>query len=318
MNLDEVLERLTARINPRRFPLGVETSRIRAELAEGHAENSIKTGISVLADQCHIDVYPGRYKVGKRRLIRTMDDRLVLAGARGPSLIERLVQHGFTCEAMQLREGNNEFTLTQISISADDCPHGLEDLVGPVPEQPTSLSLLAGTPSQQEWFAAVPMEPIGGNPFAVLNGEPVTFLSLDTWRFGAHSPGQLDVYVTRRGRGYQLSTRWLQRREDHSGFEGRMLQTLDDRRRAQFRFMELNGRIPLQWSREDETLTVPAFFHLPPVLTRAISMASMRLPEYITIDESPFPMPARRYRNITEPLMEQVTRCIWIGDEDHE
>ena len=104
MNLDEVLERLTARINPRRFRLGVETSRIRAELAEGHAENSIKTGISVLADQCHIDVYPGRYKVGKRRLIRTMDDRLVLAGARGPSLIERLVQHGFTCEAMQLRD----------------------------------------------------------------------------------------------------------------------------------------------------------------------------------------------------------------------
>ena len=79
---------------PSKFDLGVPYDILAQEIAnkENVTKKDAKAGLSLLSELNNISIDDGRVKVNPRSLIKTTDGRLVLCGARGPSLVEHLEQ----------------------------------------------------------------------------------------------------------------------------------------------------------------------------------------------------------------------------------
>jgi hypothetical protein len=275
MNLTDILYQLTARIMPSKFEQGVLYDTLVNEIAELHKvdEKIAKSGLSLLSELNNIDIEEGRVKVKPRCLIKTTDNRLVLCGARGISLVEHLEKKDLiTKEVLTF----NEFNFEILTLKFDD--KGPDDevisLTGPSTDLPTCYYTINKEENLDGWVNSLAWGIMTGNPYSSQYGITKQF-NINDQAMRQVSDQRLDIEMIEQVTGWFRTWRLVKHEEGH--FEGVNLLTLNDSRKAKLYVNKSNNMIPFHW--DGDSFHIPKYLKLPFGVMRALQIASMRPPE---------------------------------------
>jgi hypothetical protein len=327
MNATEYLEFLTARTIPYKFPNGVPIETVRKG-SRSNTEWDFKTLENVLANlQNYSHIERGddmRIRASPRQLIRTTSGELILVGARGQSLIEKLkdLHDGeVTIELENSSNSKHKFCLDRVKI-VEPIGEALEPYVGVIPSEefPSALNILANLKSQSEWFDELDFLPFDGSPFTTQGGEVKKLFDVKKQTMQPANPRNMEIarqgiYVLIKNESYS-STFTLLKKNSSGEWIGTSLSNLEDKRRARILVNEFNGVIPMRWNRENHTLTLPQYLHLPPRVMRAVCISSMKLPASSKSEfYDGFQIDSHVYEGIDERIMGQISRVLWHGGD---
>ena len=332
MDATQFLEFLTARTIPYKFPNGVPLAKIKGD-ARQHPDwenrQLLDSVIGTLQNYLHIERdEESRIKTGLRQLVRTTNGELILVGARGPSLIDRirnLNSSGVEIINQNLSNGRTPLTLDRVKIE-EPIEERLEAYVGVVPsdDHPTALHYLVNQQSQFDWFDHLDFLPFEGNPFSNQGGETVKIFNHRTQTLELSTGEKMEFaqkfpfVLIERGGTYNPPLLIL-RKNTKNEWESASLSTIEDKRRGRIFVSECAKIVPLRWSRINQTLTLPKFLILPPTIMRAVCISSMNLPTPSTTEfYEGSPIESLVYGGIDEQIMGQLSRVLWHGGDLNE
>ena len=262
----------------------------------------------------------GRYTVLGPHLVRTLDEQLVLCGARSSNTIDWVngqVSNGAVPERM-------DCGLDRIVIS-EEAALELSQIWGEVPVGMLGLRYLDSVESQEDWYERLQWETnqgvnlydptdqyrisvfdfesmtmkehksrSGDNGYAQVAKRQVTSLFKNHSDYGAHG------YLKNPGRNQEDSKQST-------------LGELDDMRRARFMVCQRNKRFPFTF--DDDKLFFPKFMLLPTVLEHALHLIHCRPPE--EAQNSSWKMgKARSFSGVTPEVASVVFSKIWLPDDE--
>tara|TARA_B100001175_G_scaffold77475_1_gene64719 strand:- start:8038 stop:8985 length:948 start_codon:yes stop_codon:yes gene_type:complete len=307
MNLTEILYQLTARVTSK-FDLGVPYNILVDEIAGKHEveEKIARSALSLLSELNNIDIIicnsqPTRVKIKPRGLIKTTDNRLVLCGARGPSLVEHLEKKNLiTKEVLNFSEFNFEILTLKLDIKVQD--DDVISLTGPSTDLPTCYYIIDEVENLDEWVNSLTWGIMTGNPYSNQHGKTKQF-NINGQAMWTVSDQRLAIELIEQGKGWQKNWRLI--KNENNQFKGLTLPTLNDSRTAKLFVNKSNNMVPFHW--DGENLHMPKYLKLPFGVMRALQTASMKPSEegWISISNQT-PIRSLVYSGIDDKLIRLI------------
>ncbi len=290
---------------PSKFDLGVPYDILAQEIAnkENVTKKHAKAGLSLLSELNNISIDDGRVKINPRCLIKTTDDRLILCGARGPSLVEHLEKENLiTKETLNF----GEFTFEILTLRDDVLDDMIIQYTGPTTDAPTCYYIISKEKNLDDWVNSLTWGTMTGNPYSNQHGNTRLF-SIDDQAMRAVSKQRLAIELIEQGTGWHQNWRLIINEKNQ--FRGVNLPTLNDSRRAKLYVNKSNGTIPFHW--DGESLHIPKYLKLPFGVMRTLQTASMRPPDegWISISNQK-PIKSLVYSGIDETLIKLIGKKI--------
>ena len=280
---------------------------------------------SILTNLGHIELFDdNRYRVMGPYLVRTIDDVLVLCGARSEQTVDWIEEEtGQRPRVESLPCGLDRLTITE------EVAQQIESAIGPVPERMLGTVLLAAVKNQDEWVEELRWSDAitGVNPYNPPQQTLVKVFELGNLSFRKHrAESRRDGYAhTVRLHPMALFDIPEQQIQD----KGKLtrprtrkqvpmqatLHTLDDLRRGKYYVCEVNDRFVFTYSNSQESLRLPRFMPPPPDLELSLHMMHCR--HRVDVEErtgeSFRNSPYSSYIGIPPILAEEVVGKLWTG-----
>ena len=298
---------------PSKFDLGVVYKDLVAEIAklQDVQETTARAGLSLLSELYNINIddssSPTRVKINPRSWVKTTDNRLVLCGARGPSLVEYLEKENLVTKEV-LNFG--EFTFEMLTLKDETLDNTTIQNTGPTTKFPTCYYIISEEKNLDDWVNSLTWGTMTGNPYSNQHGDPRRFCIKDQ-AFRRISSQLLTTELIEQGKGWHQN--WSLVRRENNRFIGVNLPSLDDSRRAKLYVNKSNRTVPFHW--DGENLHIPKYLRLPFRVMRALQTASMKPPEegWISILNQK-PIESRVYSGIDEQLIKLIGEKI-VGED---
>ena len=294
---------------PSKFDSGVPYARLAEEIAKLHdvPVTKAKAGFSLLSELNNIDIDEGRVKVSPRSIVRTTCGRLVLCGARGPSLVEHLEKDNLITKEI-LNWG--EFTFEMLTLTDDKLDDSTIQYTGPTTDSPTSYYIISEEKNLDDWVNSLPWGPMEANPYSNQHGNTRLFC-IDDQAMRPVSKQRLAVELVEQGTGWHQNWRLIINENNQS--RGVNLPTLNDSRRAKLYVNKSNGTVPFHW--DNDNLHIPKYLKLPFGVMKTLQTASMRPPDegWISISNQK-PIKSLIYSGIDQKLIKLIGEKIVGGD----
>ena len=257
MNLTEILYQLTARVTSK-FDLGVPYNTLVDEIAGKHKveKNIARSALSLLSDLNNIDIIisnsqPTRVKIKPRCLIKTTDNRLVLCGARGPSLVENLEKNNLIRkEVLKFSDFSFEILTLELGVKVQD--NDVISRTGPSTDLPTCYYIIDEVENLDEWVNSLTWGIMTGNPYSNQHGITRQF-NINSQAMRKVSDQRLAIELIEQGTGWQKNWRLI--KKENNQFKGLTLSTLNDSRTAKLFVNKSNNMVPFHW--DGESLHIP-------------------------------------------------------------
>jgi len=257
---------------PSKIDFGVPYDTLENEIAEleGVTKTKAKAGLSLLSELNNIDIDDGRVKVKPRCLVRTTDNRLVLCGARGPSLVEHLEQNNLITKEVLTFDGFN-FEILTLKNDDDVMDDEMISLTGPSTDLPTCYYIINEERNLDDWINSLTWGTMTGNPYSSQHGITKQFNTKDQ-AMREVSKQRLTIELIEQGTGWHRNWRLIKSEEKQ--LRGVNLLTLNDSRNAKLYVNKSNNTVPFHW--DGECLHIPKYLKLPFGVMRTLQTASMR------------------------------------------
>jgi hypothetical protein len=262
----------------------------------------------------------GRYTVLGPHLVRTLDEQLVLCGARSANTVDWVngqVSNGAVSERMACG-------LDRIVIS-EEAAQELHQIWGEVPVGMLGLGYLDSVESQSDWYERLQWD---GSTDVNFYDPPEKYrISV----FDFESMAMKEHKSSRESSGYanvaKKQVMSLFKNHSEYGTHGHLktpsrgqgdsqqsaLRELDDVRRARFIVCQRNKRFPFTF--EDDKMFFPKFMLLPTVLEHALHLIHCRPPE--ESDPGSWKMgKCRSFSGVTPEVASVVFSKIWLPDDE--
>jgi len=325
-DIKELLEILTDKITPLTRPKGEVSALLKKDLKRlgSFSDSEIDQGINWLDGWDHINYLTEekRYQVRNRHLVKTIKGELVVSGARSSSMIESMLNkkpNGVIRTTEKSEEGLIFEKVTVTEKAADN----LQDFFGPIPEQETSLNIVAGIKSQSEWENKLFWRREDVSPFISINNQKLRIFSPIFMQFRKieDSPDYLNTYnemfpINLIEKKTNTGLVYLLVRRKNGKYETSQLQSynLEESCRARYYVLQKANACPFDWNEENETLSIPKYLPLPPELNKALCCASCCFPKEEKKEIDGREIIFEIYKNVSEKLILQIARCIWLED----
>ena len=279
---------------------------------------------SILVSLGHMELFDGnRYRVLGPYLVRTIDDELVICGARSKETVDWIEgETGQRPTTERLPCGLDRLTITE------EAAQPIESVIGPVPGGKLGLALLEAEQNQAEWAGELRWGNASGvNPYNPPQETLVKVFDLGALSFKRHqADARRDGYAHVAGKHpmslfdipqQQIQDKGLLTRPPTKRQPSRQatLHTLADQRRGRYYVCENNDRFVFGYSADEGSLKHPRYMLPPPDLELALHMMHCRQPEVETVRTGgPRDSDYSVYKGIPEDVAEYVVRKLWAGD----
>ena len=277
---------------------------------------------SILTNLGHIELFnENRYRVLGPYLVRTIEDELVLCGARSEKTVDWIEQNtGLAPKIETMSCGLDRITLSE------DSADSIKDVVGIVPVMKLGPTLLDDVTNQADWVNELLWDDGSGmNPYRPSPQSVVKVFDLGKLNFQTHESTSAGGGYAQNARHYpmalfiipdqQIQDKGILTRpptRDMSRQEA-VLQTLGDLRRARYYACEVNDRF-LFCRGTQNSLMIPRFMPPPPDLELSLYMMHCRQPKSIDVptDDSQN-SEYSSFSNFSQDLAKKVVEKLWTG-----
>jgi hypothetical protein len=325
-NLTNILEIMTDKITPLNRPKGELKNILKDDLKRlGLSDKKIESALTWLSNFDHIKYIKAerRYRVRNRHLVKTMDGSLVVSGARSSQMIVDMKDKepdGVITTTEKLADG---LKFDKVTVT-EKAAKRLQRFFGPIPQQETSFNIVAGIKSQVNWEDKMLWRREDVSPYISINNSKLRIFSPIFMQFlkTEESLEILNTYKklfsinlienkTKTGSIYIL----VRKKNDYYETVQLPSYNLEESRRAKYYVLQKANVCPFDWNKENETLSLPKMLPLPPELNKALCCASCCPPRDEKKEISGRGIEFEIHKNISEKLMHQIARCIWLEGE---
>ncbi|MEK9805902.1 MAG: hypothetical protein VW551_06390 [Euryarchaeota archaeon] len=275
----------------------------------------------ILSLLCNLNILnrdsDGRYTVLGPHLIRTLDDELVLCGARSHNTVEWInnkIPGGATAKKL-------DCGIDRITIS-EEAATELEDVIGPTPTGHLSLEILESIASQSSWEKSLRWS----KNFSVDYYAPPPQYEVKVFDFASMSFKKNIQTYRRQGYSYTAEKLPMALFQDSNDYVNRgylktpstkeksgqqaILHSLDDLRRGRYLLCQINQIMPILY--QNSKFCYPRYMLIPTELDRALHLMHFDSPSIESInwkfgEASCFKLKSKQIANL-------VLSKIWMDD----